>query len=345
MKKTRISRRKAFAISAAGSGMILGAGVPSVEAWSLKKTWGEDFLTPWSPDPTLKRDLKPGNSPIRLSCAIYALHFEKGKNIGEMVRKVREKGYTAAESSDSWNEASDSDIRELHAALKQHDVLFYAMHLALNNIHPDLEIRQKNLKRVARMVETADRLGLSFVVSHTGSCDPSPVNPHRDNWTRETWETSVKSIRQILKDTSGSKVNLGMEAVNFCNLNNPRAHVQFRQDVGDPRVKVTLDPTNMMNPSVYYRSTELIEECFGLLGEDIMYAHAKDVLLSPEMLPVIKWVVPGTGTMDYETYLVQLSRMKKSRALMIEFLSEEQSPLAKKFIEDTAARIGVKIYK
>ncbi|MFA6472169.1 MAG: sugar phosphate isomerase/epimerase [Candidatus Latescibacterota bacterium] len=343
--KNRITRRKALAITAAGSGMLLCPGVKTAEAWSLKKTWGEDFLTPWSPDPNRKRDLKPGGSHIRLCCGVYGLHYEKGKSIGEKVEKIRKKGYTAAEASDEWNEAADSDIRELQAALKQHDVLFYTLHLALNNIHPDHEERKKNLKRVAQMVETADRLGLSFVVSHTGSCDPSPVKPHRDNWTKETWETSVKSIRQILKDTAGSKVNLGIEAVNFCNINNPRAHVQFRQDVGDPRVKVTLDPTNMMNPSVYYRSTELIEECFALLGEDIMYAHAKDVILSPEMLPVIKWMIPGTGTMDYETYLVQLSRMKKPRVLMLEFLPEEQYPQAKQFIEETAAKVGVKIYK
>ena len=75
-----------------------------------------------------------------------------------------------------------------------------------------------------------------------------------------------------------------------------------------------------------------------------MYAHAKDVLWAPEMLPVLKWVVPGTGTMDYESYLTRLSRLKYTRPLLLEFLSTEKYPEAKKFIEETAQKVGVKIY-
>lgn len=344
MTKSPMTRRTALAFTAAGAGMLIGKGAAPSEAWTLKKTWGEDFLTPWSPPADRRRDLTPGSSPIRLSCVAYGLHYAKGASIGEIVKKVRDMGYTAAEASDEWNEASDSDIRELHAALKQHDVSFYTLHLCVNNIHPDLSERRKIQKKVARMVETAERIGLSFVVSHTGSCAESPTKPHRDNWTKETWEASVKAIRQILRDTAGSRVSLGIEALNPCNINNPQAHVRLREDVGDKRVKVTLDPTNMLNTAVYYRTTELIEECFALLGEDILYAHAKDVLWTPEMLPAFKWVIPGTGTMDYETYLVHLSRMKNPRTLMLEFLSEGQYPQAKQFIEETAARIGVKIY-
>ncbi|MHB9028260.1 MAG: sugar phosphate isomerase/epimerase family protein [Candidatus Latescibacterota bacterium] len=342
MKK--MTRRAALGATAA-SGMLFTPGLlRHTQAYPLAKTWGEDFLTPWSPTEKVKRDLAPGPNPIRLSCVAYRLDYEKGKSIADKVKKVREMGYTAAEANDSWKDASDSDIRELRDALQEHDVLFYALHICVNNIHPDLAERRKIQKRVAEMVGTADRLGLSFVVSHTGSCDVSPTRPHRDNWNRETWKASVEAIKQILKDTSGSKVNLGIEALNPCNINNPRAHVQLREEVGDPRVKVTLDPTNMLNTGVYYRITELINECFALLGEDIVYAHAKDVLWVYDMLPAFKWVVPGAGVMDYEVYLTHLSRLRHARPLLLEFLPVEQYPEAKKFVEETAARAGVKIY-
>jgi sugar phosphate isomerase/epimerase len=216
--------------------------------------------------------------------------------------------------------------------------------MCVNNIHPDLAERRKINRQVAELVEAGERVGVSFIVTHTGSCAESPTSPHRDNWTKETWDASVKALKQIIRDTSGSKVNLAVEALNPCNINNPRAHVRFREDVGDSRIKVTLDPTNMLNTTVYYRTTELINECFDLLGEDIMYAHAKDVLWLPDMLPAFKWVVPGTGTMDYETYLTRLSRLNYPRPLLLEFLSEDKYPQAKKFIEETAAKMGVKIY-
>ncbi|MCE5248903.1 sugar phosphate isomerase/epimerase [bacterium] len=343
--KNTMTRRKALAAGAASAGILTGTTGSKAEAYSLEKTWGDDFLTPWSPPATVKRDLKPGSTPIRLSCTSYGIHYSKDGKIGDNIKQIRDMGYTAGEGNDEWKQASDSEIRELHDALKTHDVWFYALHICINNIHPDLSERQKNIKRVAEMVQAAERLGLSFVVTHTGSRDDSPTKPHRDNWTKETWDDSVKAIRQIIKDTAGSKVNLGVEALNPCNINNPKAHVRLREDVGDPRVKVTLDPTNMLNTNDYYRTTELINECFGLLGEDILYAHAKDVLWLPDMLPAFKWVIPGTGTMDYETYLVNLSRLKYTRPLLLEFLPTEQYPQAKKFIEDTAAKVGVKIYR
>jgi sugar phosphate isomerase/epimerase len=340
----KMTRRAALG-AAAASGVLFTPGlIHDARAYPLAKTWGEDFLTPWSPAEKVKRELTPGPNPIRLSCVAYRIDYEKGKSIADKVKKVREMGYSAAEANDSWKDASDSDIRELRDALKEHDVFFYALHICVNNIHPDLTERRKNQKRVAEMVGTADRLGLKFVVSHTGSCDVSPTRPHRDNWTRETWKASVEAIKQILKDTSGSKVNLGIEAINPTNINNPRAHIRLREEVGDSRVKVTLDPTNMMNTGVYYRITELINECFDLFGEDIMYAHAKDVLWVYDMLPALQWVVPGKGIMDYEVYLSHLSRLTYTRPLLLEFLQTEQYPEAKKHVEDTAARIGVKIY-
>ncbi|MBA7592171.1 hypothetical protein ES708_34349 [subsurface metagenome] len=101
----------------------------------------------------------------------------------------------------------------------------------------------------------------------------------------------------------------------------------------------------MLNMSTYYRTTELLNECFDLLGENILACHAKDVLLDPDrMLPKFDWVIPGSGTMDYETYLVRLSRMKYPRALLLEFLSKDQYPEARKHIIKTAEKVGVTIY-
>ncbi len=63
------------------------------------------------------------------------------------------------------------------------------------------------------------------------------------------------------------------------------------------------------------------------------------------MLLHITEVPAGQGTMDYETYLVRMSRMKWPRTLLIEHIRPEDYPVAKSFIENTAQRVGVEIYK
>ena len=341
---SHITRRKALVTGTATAGILLGSTHSKSVAATLPDTWGKEFISPWSPPEEVKRDLTPGKTPVRLSCSAYCLHYSKGMDIAKRVKEIRNAGYTACEANDEWKHATDSEIREMQAIIKEHDLMFYTLHRCINNIHPDLSERQKINKRVAENVEAAERLGLSFIVSHTGSCDKSPTRPHRDNWTEETWKASVQAMKQILKDTSGSNVALAIEALNPCNINNPLAHVKLREDVGDPRIKVTLDPQNMLNPSTYYRTTELVNKCFDLLGEDICYAHCKDVFWTPTMLPAFEWVVAGTGTMDFETYLVHLSRLKYTRPFFLEFLSKEEYPEAKKHIEETARKVGVTIY-
>lgn len=339
-----ISRRKLLAAGALSSGLFAALPLSGAEAQHLAATWGTGFLAPFSPPAGIARDLTPGKTPIRLSCSAHCLHYKQGMDIPGRVKEIRAAGYTAAEADGQWKLATDSEIRALKDALKTHDLMFYTLHRCINNIHPNMVERRKINKEVAELVETADRLGLAFVVSHTGSCDPSPTSPHRDNWTEETWKASVAALKQILKDTAGSKVSLAIEALNPCNINNPWAHVKLREDVGDERIKVTLDPQNMMNMTTYYRSTEIVNTCFELLGEDICYAHCKDVKLKPDMLPAFEWVVVGTGTMDYEQYLARLSRLKATRALFLEFLPTDKYPEAKKYVLATAKKVGVTIY-
>ena len=338
---------KVLAAGAAPAGVVLlSDGTPS-QAAPLSDVWGEDFMMQWSPPENVRRDLTPGESHIRLSCGAHRIRMPKdGESFGSVVKSIRDAGYTACESgSNGWESITDSQIREMKAALKEHDVDYYTIHVWVNIIHPDPQKRREFQKHVAQSVELADRFGLKFILTHTGGCNPDNKDrPHPRNWTRETWNMSVNATKQILKDTAGSSVALAFEAVNSCNNNTPKSHVRLKQDVGDDRVKVMLDPANMLHPGTMFRTSELINECFELLGEDIMYCHAKDEVWT-SMMPSIDRVVLGEGTMDYELYLAHMSRMKYPRALLIEHLPRESYPPSKKFLEDTAAKIGVKIYQ
>ena len=341
-----ISRRKALTAGASSAGLLFGVRSNHTQAEPLPDVWGSDFMMQWSPPANVRRDLTPGKSHIRLSCSGYRLRKSDTMSYPEQVKTVRNAGYTAVEApSRTWDYAiTDSAIRELKAALKEHDVQFYTLHTWVNIIDPDSMKRRENQKHVAMAVEAADRLGLKFILTHTGGRNPEGKDhPHKDNWTKETWEMSVNATKQILKDTAGSRVNLAFEAVNSCNNNTPKSHMKLKEDIGDDRVKVTLDPANMLHAGTFFRTTELINECFDLLGEDIMYAHAKDKVWTA-MMPSIESATLGEGTMDYEVFLAGLSRMNYPRALLIEHLPMEQYPPSKKFLEDTAAKIGVTIY-
>ena len=343
--KPKITRRKVLAAGVASSALLYSSKKHDAEAWSLPDVWGEDFLPQWSPPDRITRDLTPGKSSIRLSCVAWGLRNADGTNPADLVAGIRGAGYSAVEAGNGgWNLLSDSGARELKAALKQHDLLFYNIHVWTNVIHPDPEIRKKNQREVIDAVEKAEQMGIKFILTHTGSmADGKPSIAHRDNWSKKAWEMSVNSLKYILDSTSGSSVALAVEAVNTTSCNSPTSHGRLKQDVGSERIKVTLDPTNMLHPGNVFRTTELLNDCFTMIGEDIMYAHAKDVKWT-EMLPGLNWVVPGEGEMDYEAYLTHLSRLKHPRPLMLEFLQKEQYPQAQAFVRKTAKKVGVTIY-
>jgi sugar phosphate isomerase/epimerase len=265
----------------------------------------------------------------------------------DQVKAIRDAGYTACEAhAGPWDFAiTDSEIREMHAALREYDVEFYTLHVWANLIDPDARKRAANHDLHCRAIEMAERLGMKFILTHTGGRSPLGKDvPHPLNWTRETWDMSVAAVKKLLKATAGSKVDLAFEAVNSCNNNTPQSHVRLKQDVGDPRVKVTLDPSNMLHPGTFFRTSELLNQCFELLGEDIMYAHAKDQVWR-QMLPTIEPITLGQGSMDYELYLAHLSRLQRPRCLLLEHLPREQYEPSRQFLLRTAERIGVTIYK
>jgi len=269
------------------------------------------------------------------------------QSLGDVIRSVREAGYTATEApGNSLNNITDEQVRELQAALKQHDVELYTIHVWTNLTHPDPATKERNIQQYITNIEAAERVGVKNIVMHTGGLNPQNQDtPHPQNWSRTLWEEAVANTKKIIAATSGSKVNLGFEAVNSHNNNTPQSHVRLMEDVGSERVKVTLDPVNMMHPGTYFRSAELINTCFDLLGENIVVAHAKDLTWTTMVPGLAEGSTLGAGIMDYEVYLTHLSRMKYPRCLLIEHMRDaEQYPASKQFLCETAKKAGVKIH-
>ncbi len=329
-----MTRRRFIGAGAAATGGLAGMSVTkSAHAWSP------------GPDENLKRNLKPGSTPIRLGGYLTPL---ENKSPTEMVKKLRDDGFTGAHANvEPWNSMKDSDLRELQAALKKYDVYIFQVGSYTNMIHPDKATRQENLKNLAKAIEAADKLFCPSVTTISGSCDPvNFYNVHPDNWTEKIWKLLVGSIRQVHRDTAGMKAGICIEAQVTTNIDGPKAHRRLLDDVADPRCGVNLDPVNMVHLYNYFHTTELINECFDLLGESILGCHAKDTYIWPDKQTVhVQEVCSGRGVLDYETFFVRMSKMKWPRTLMPEHIPADQFVEAYAYIRKMAKKAGVKFYE
>src|SRR5690242_11612311 len=263
-----------------------------------------------------------------------------------MFQTMRDSGWTACEAaSAAWlsRKMPDSEITEMKAQAKAHDVVFYGIHCAGNIIAPDPDAERWQ-RHIIDAIHSADEMGCQLVLTHAGSMYPNRNTAHPKNWSREAWMRSVNALKRICRDTAGSKIEIAIEAVNTESVNNPWAHKRLREDVGDPRITVGLDITNMVFPNNAFRMTEMLNTTFDLLEDQISYLHAKDFQWN-SMLPGINWAMNGTGNMDYETFLVRASRLKKPPNMLVEFLTtNEEYQQAQRNIRAIANKVGVKIY-
>jgi sugar phosphate isomerase/epimerase len=294
----------------------------------------------------------PGPTPVRLAIHIKR---EKVESPEDMIRRCRDAGYTAVKGArhpggnvgEPWNSMTEAERGEVVKACKKYDMLIYEVGGYTNLITPDDAKRKQNLAGLSHCLEVAESINCPMVGTVAGTRDTkSLIGMHPENWTPATWKLLIQSLKQVLSDTSGMKAVLGMEAQVTTIIDTPRAHRRLMDDLGDPRLKVNLDPVNMISLPQYYHTTELINECFDILGEDIIACHAKDTQVIPDQQTLhITEVCPGRGVYDFRTCLIRLSRMQYPRAYETEHIPEEEYLEAKVYLEKTAAEVGVKMYR
>ena len=309
----------------------------------LPNVWGEDFLYQWSPPDVVPRDLKPGSSPIRLSHV--QMTSNEGTDYNQLFKSMRDGGWTACEvGSAQWlrRKVTDSEKREIKTQLAAHDIKFYGIHCAGNIIAPDPENVMWQ-RHIIEAYESAEEMGCDLILTHVGSHYSSRDIAHPLNWSKQGWTRSVNALKNIAKATAGGKTWIAIEPVNSEAINNPWAQVRLKEDVGDARIMSGLDITNMVYPGVAFRMTEFMHLTFDMLEDQIAYVHAKDFAWDG-MMAGLNWAMNGTGNMDYETFLVRISRIKHPVNMLVEFLpNEEEYKKAQRSIRSIAAKVGVKI--
>jgi sugar phosphate isomerase/epimerase len=328
--------------AAAGKAMAGATGGPA-----LKDVWGADFLYQWSPPADVKRDITPGPQTIRMSSQENPrLTGAEGVNYAELFGTMRKKGWSACEAASAgWlaRKMPESEKREIREQAKANDIVFYGIHCAGNIIAPDPDA-DKWQRHIIDAIHSAEEMGCELILTHAGSMYPNRNIAHPMNWSREAWERTVGALKRICKDTAGSKIDIAIEAVNTESINNPWAHARLREDVGDARIKVGLDITNMVFSNNAFRMSEMIDLTFDMLEDQISYVHAKDFAWN-EMMPGLNWTMNGTGMMDYELFLARVSRLKRPPRMLVEFLNTDADyQMAQRNIRAIAGKIGVKLY-
>ncbi len=269
--------------------------------------------------------------------------FAKTQDPDELALAHRALGYRAAYCPNV--SLSDADrIRTLREAFARHDVVIAEVGRWCNLLDADAGQRRQNLQTVTDGLALAEAIGAKCCVDIAGSFSTASwFGPHPDNLSPKFFEAAVENARKIIDAVKPTRAKFCYEMMGWALPDSPDSCVKLVKAVDRAGFGVHLDPCNLVNsPAKFYRSTDLLNECFDKLGQWIVSCHAKDLAWEVEMNVHFREVVPGKGELDYATYLRRLAALPQPPPLMIEHLAQpEEYTAAKEHIVAVGRTAGV----
>jgi sugar phosphate isomerase/epimerase len=198
-----------------------------------------------------------------------------------------------------------------------------------NMIHPDCEQRQVGLQRLRVLVLACKGMGTSVVTLCTGTRDPEDMwRWHPENTSSQAWEDLLRSMDAALHIAEEEDVTLAFEPERANVINTASRGRALLDAIQSPRLKVVIDPANLIVPGNEQQIHSVLDEAFDLLGKDIVLAHAKD------RGPDDTFRAAGEGVLDYDHYLRLLKAADFDGPLILHGLTEAQVDAAVGFLRD-----------
>ncbi len=225
------------------------------------------------------------------------------------------------------DEIAPSLITRIHEASLSRDIEIVAVSGTYNMIHPDPQVQQTGLRRLRTLAAACQSLGTSVITLCTGTRDPTDMwHWHPENASSQTWSDLLRAMEAALLIAEEEQVTLAFEPERS-NVVSSAAHGHaLLAAMQSPRLKVVIDPANLIVPGDKRQMSQVLDEAFDLLGEHIVIAHAKDRGADDTFRAA------GEGILDYDHYLRLLQTSAFSGPLIIHGLAEEQVDAALQFL-------------
>lgn len=228
---------------------------------------------------------------------------------------------------DAVDDALITQIREAMIARGLH---MTALSGTFNLIHPDEQYRQEHLRRLRVLASACKAMGTDVITLCTGTRDAADMwRAHPDNDTPAAWRDLTAMMEAALQIADDAGITLAIEPETGNVVSSAAKGRRLIDEMRSARLKVVIDGANLFYPGELSRMTEVLDEAFDLLGEQIIFAHAKDVA---EVNGQLDYRAAGKGTLDWDHYLSRLRRAGFDGALVMHGLPEAEVEGAAAFL-------------
>lgn len=218
-------------------------------------------------------------------------------------------------------EVTATAARQVREALDVRGIAVAGLSATYNMAHPDPGVRADGLVRLAVMAAACADLGTSVLTLCTGTRDADDKwRYHPDNGTPGAWADLVASMSAALAIAERHGVTLAIEPEPANVVRDARTARRLIDGMGSDRLRVVLDPANIVAGALDRDPADSLAEAFDLLGDDIVVAHAKDVDAAGRFCPA------GRGIVPWDRYVALIRASSFDGPLILHSLAEEDVP-------------------
>lgn len=230
----------------------------------------------------------------------------------------------ASADLDPWAGAMEREaVKRVRTDADVAGVRIPAVSGTFNMAHPDGRERRRGLDGLERVASNAATLGASFVTLCTGTRDPSSMwRWHEGNATPEAWADMLDSVTAALGFAERHGVVLVVEPEPANVVSSAVKARELLDQVANSRLRIVLDPANIVLSDRTRSPEAVLEESFRLLGPEIVFAHAKDLSEEGE------FCAAGTGIVPWDLYWSLLAEIGYSGDVIFHTLTEADVPRA-----------------
>ncbi len=180
------------------------------------------------------------------------------------------------------------------AAFTAAGVSIWGLSATFNAIHPDPARRERETAAAVALIRTVRHFGAAVATICTGTRDAADMwRAHPDNTTPAAWTDLRRTLDALLEAAGAGNIRIGIEPEAGNVVIDAKAARRLLDEVGDPRLRIVLDPANLVTPDALDRQRGILDEAFDLLGPETICVQAKDVATDGH-------TIAGQGGLDYD---------------------------------------------
>ena len=275
---------------------------------------------------------------MRIGC-----YLGNTKTPEELAAKARLLGYTAV-GVDTALVPTPEARREFVDVMRRNELVIAEVGAWSNPLSPLPQQRKDALEHCKRNLALAEEVGARCCVNIAGSRGLRWDGPHALNFTDESFDMIVQSVREIIDAVSPKRTYYTLETMPWMYPDSADSYLALFKAIDRKAFAVHFDPVNIVSsPQRFFSTTALIRDFVEKLGPHIRSVHCKDIRITDTLTVHLEECRPGLGALDHATLFRELSKLDADLPVMMEHLPEEEFPLAAKYLRAVAGSVGVKL--